>query len=318
MEIRCPECDFSREVKEEDIPEKSLRVTCPQCHHLFVFRDQRTAAEDPAALRDSLAKAFGSVLKQHDQKPQAAQGRPQAQDAPPPAQSQPFSPHTTAHSMQHPVRQTVEVPFEHLEKYGFWGGLIETTQRIVLSPRLFFSTIPLDAGQTKPLIFNLLMMGLYALFQMLWAAAQWDILYYFREVPLVAQLLKETPANVVTFIFSVLLSLPFAVILAYLYSAVIHLALVVFQCGSGGFEGTFRAITYSSAPYFLACIPFGGYLLAWLWSLYIAFIALVEVHNSSAVRVGLALFSLFVTVLVLVFFLALFVVSLLEPQGVSY
>lgn len=39
MNIRCPHCNFSRDVDPSKVPAGATRVTCPQCRQVFTFND---------------------------------------------------------------------------------------------------------------------------------------------------------------------------------------------------------------------------------------------------------------------------------------
>lgn len=44
MRIRCPECDFERDIDTTKIPATATVATCPRCTHRFRFRDPETGA----------------------------------------------------------------------------------------------------------------------------------------------------------------------------------------------------------------------------------------------------------------------------------
>jgi predicted Zn finger-like uncharacterized protein len=46
MKIVCPHCNFSREVPEEKVPDRPVKVTCPKCQQGFSFDKSATAALD--------------------------------------------------------------------------------------------------------------------------------------------------------------------------------------------------------------------------------------------------------------------------------
>jgi predicted Zn finger-like uncharacterized protein len=53
MKIVCPHCSFSREVPDTQVPDRPVRVTCPQCQQAFAF--DKTAA----LAADTVDAAFG-------------------------------------------------------------------------------------------------------------------------------------------------------------------------------------------------------------------------------------------------------------------
>ena len=65
MKIVCPHCNFSREVADEKIPDRPVKVTCPQCHQGFAFHKAAAMAGadftfDEAAAADTSPAASRS------------------------------------------------------------------------------------------------------------------------------------------------------------------------------------------------------------------------------------------------------------------
>ncbi|HKI82253.1 MAG TPA: zinc-ribbon domain-containing protein, partial [Pseudodesulfovibrio sp.] len=65
----------------------------------------------------------------------------------------------------------VPPPFEQLDRYGFFHGLFLTLKLILLSPRLFFSVMPVGNGLSKPLTFAILVSMIQTVVQYAWGVA---------------------------------------------------------------------------------------------------------------------------------------------------
>jgi uncharacterized RDD family membrane protein YckC len=59
MKIVCPHCNFTREMPDAQVPERPVKVTCPQCRQGFPF-DKRTAAGS-AAEEPGMPSASGAA-----------------------------------------------------------------------------------------------------------------------------------------------------------------------------------------------------------------------------------------------------------------
>jgi hypothetical protein len=74
----------------------------------------------------------------------------------------------------------------------------------------------------------------------------------------------------------------------FVMAAVNHLSLKLARAASAGFEGTFRALTYSSAPLVLSLVPVVGPIVGILWSMSLTFMAFKHIHKTTYLRVAIA------------------------------
>jgi hypothetical protein len=108
---------------------------------------------------------------------------------------------------------------------------------------------------------------------------------------------------------SVILLVLYPVILTvmlFVVSGLNHLCLMAVRDGSRGFEGTFKVVSYSSAPMVLAVIPVFGPMAGMMWTLVCTFLGFKLVHRTSGGKVILAM----VLPLVAIFFLSSLIVML--------
>jgi hypothetical protein len=184
----------------------------------------------------------------------------------------------------------VDVPWERLDRYGFFGGLTQTVKRIMFNPRLFFETMPLRGGMLRPLAFYMLIYLFETLCQYVWGMAGFTTSGLFTGTQMGADMAGSESmlpvnmeAQLLVFVYPVLFTL-----LLFAGSGINHLFLLAVQSGKGGFEGTFRALAYSSAPMVLSFIPVVGPMIGAFWSFVITFIAFKSVHRTTYVRVFIA------------------------------
>jgi hypothetical protein len=76
--------------------------------------------------------------------------------------------------------------------------------------------------------------------------------------------------------------------------------LLVVRGGENGFEATFRVVSYSQATQIWGVIPFLGGFIGGLWIIIVQIIGLREIHETSYLRVILALLIPIALILLLV------------------
>lgn len=191
----------------------------------------------------------------------------------------------------------VEVPFEDLENFGFFAGMFHTIKRACMSPRLFFSVMPLK-GLIRPFIFGLLVTEFMFIMTAFWQLTEVpSFSSMMMEIQGGQQLSPEETLNPML----LFLALPLVYLFNLLLNTLIaHGVLTLIGGAKRGFEGTFRVMAYSYAPLVLGFIPF-GIIPAAFWSLAISVIGIKNMHSTDYGRTILAHLVIFV-VLALLFF----------------
>lgn len=296
MLVTCPECAYSRDIPADKIPALAEVATCPKCGHKFRFRtlpeDMRQAPAEPAAAESAPIRpeAQGDGPGPRDQAsegPEAAAGTAPGEE---PAEGAPGREGFAA------AEAIEEVPFERLDVHGFFPGLILTIRRAMLSPRRFFETMPLK-GIVLPLVFSLLLSEFQFLVQMLWHLTGLGVSEHTAEGREAIFSLGIAGVGSLT----ALLLYPL-LLTAFLFgaSAIYHGLLVLLRAATKGFEGTFRVVAYSSAPFVLAVVPVLGPLVAAGWSIVVTVIGWKCLHRTTYPKVLVAFgvpFALFLLVL---------------------
>ncbi|WP_432735636.1 zinc-ribbon domain-containing protein [Maridesulfovibrio sp. FT414] len=196
-----------------------------------------------------------------------------------------------------------EVPFEHLEKYGFFPGLFLTIKRIFLSPGAFFSNMELT-GFIKPLIFFILLAEFQEICNFIWATTGMETsmtseMGRMVSDSMIAESLKEGTASA---LFSLLLYPLMLAGLSFPLIGFTHIMLMIFGAGDRGYQATFRATAYSYAPIILSVIPVAGDFIGALLSMAISIIAYKHIHKTSYMRVVLSIVMPIVLLLVILGF----------------
>jgi hypothetical protein len=74
----------------------------------------------------------------------------------------------------------------------------------------------------------------------------------------------------------------------FIYSAILHLLLLMVRGGKNGFEATFRVVAYSQAAQVWELIPIVGSWIGGVWQLIVQVVGLREIHGVSYLRIILA------------------------------
>lgn len=194
-----------------------------------------------------------------------------------------------------------EVPWERLDAYGFFPGLVLTFKRILFQPVEFFESMPLGRGKGKALVFNLLLSEFLLLVDFLWAllgvrakladTGQTDALAAMAGVPGIGFLILLVMVPV------------FMAAGIFLDAGLTHLLLKLLRGSSKKFDETFRVMCYSAAPTVLSAVPVAGQLLSpviLIWYMTLQAIGLKKVHGaaySQALAVVLIKWSLYLFLL---------------------
>jgi hypothetical protein len=101
--------------------------------------------------------------------------------------------------------------------------------------------------------------------------------------------------------FAIMIISPlFVTIAMFVTSAILHLLLLIVRGGKNGFEATFRVVSYSQATQIWGVIPFLGGFIGGLWLLIVQIVGLREIHETSYLRVIMALLIPVALILLLV------------------
>jgi len=182
----------------------------------------------------------------------------------------------------------IPVPFEELERYGFFGGLFETCKRSVLAPRLFFETMPVNNGYGRPIVFYMLLNMLAVLLQL---AVEFSLhgvqIPSGTDLPPGAEGITAGAGIAASFLFVFIAGPPILTLFLYGISSILHLILTPLQAVSGGFQGTVRAVSYAALPSLCMVIPIAGMYIGTVWSIVLLIYALHGVHKTSFTKAGL-------------------------------
>jgi predicted Zn finger-like uncharacterized protein len=283
MNITCPKCGFGRTVNEEKLPPKAVMATCPKCRHRFKFRE--IAPLEHIESDTQSPPLVPPVTPERPDMPEEAQAPVQADQAPPGRVESPAPPpdedlwnelaalnedgeedHFNAEQRPEP-----SLPLWERVESGYPRAFAQTFLDVLANPKAFFSAMPVGHGILKPLLFFLIIVQAVALSQSIWQLL--------GIIPPSA--LTENLDNTLQAALSLILYPLEVCVFLFLDTAMNHFFLRLFKANTKGFEGTFRAGTYSSAPMLLMIVPYIGLPLAMIGVVVYKFLGLRHVHGAT-------------------------------------
>jgi len=180
-------------------------------------------------------------------------------------------------------------PFESGE--GFIGAFLKTIREALFSPTRFFKKVATGEGYWTPLIYGIItgIIGRFADF--FWA---WLVVIPFLPPSIRNFLAISYTFALMIIIFSMPLWVAFSILL---WSGVTHFCLIIVRGSKKGFEGTFRAISYSYSARLFHIVPFIGSTIGFVYRIALAIIGVREAHG---ITTGRALIAVLLPLIVVV------------------
>ena len=173
--------------------------------------------------------------------------------------------------------------WEDRSRTGFMWSFVQTLKEALFSPTAFFRKLTFSGGLGEPLAFGLLVGAVGNMFGLFWPAmmVSWGVF------PFGGGVLAHLSAGLIFLILVV--AVPICVTLSmFVYSAILHVLLLVVRGGKNGFEATFRVVAYSQAAQAWELIPLLGSWIGGVWQLVVQVIGLREIHGVSYLRIIIA------------------------------
>lgn len=304
MKVICPECNFTSEIPEEKIPANAQLATCPRCHIKFRFRSfendlnenmnmepdgepQLDSYEQTDHVQENsddteLSPTQNSIESEHTHQSRNESDIWKSLDSMSPEES-------CAHAEEtENGRQAAdnEIPFEVMEKYGFFPAFFLTVKKIILSPTTFFKDMELT-GYIKPFLFLFILMMFQGICSYIWTVAG-------VSTDIGSQMGHAVDPSIAanggtTALLSLAIYPIFGSISFFPLVGITHVLLMIFGAGERGFQATYRAAVYSYAPVLLCIIPVIGYAVGSIASFAFSIIAYKTIHNTSYMRVILSI-----------------------------
>jgi hypothetical protein len=178
------------------------------------------------------------------------------------------------------------IPWERRAEIGFFPGLFETIRGVLLEPTKAFSAMPITGGLGAPLFFFVLVGSIGGLAGFVYQAVLNSINPSSspQDAAMMALLGSTAVIGGSIMVMPILLAA-----VAFITSALIHLALMVVGAANRPFEATFRVVCYSGgATAVLQLLPVCGAFAATIWNFIVVVIGISAVHKIGTGRAAVA------------------------------
>lgn len=167
----------------------------------------------------------------------------------------------------------------------FLEALFETAKLFVLSPREAFTRMRVSGDLGRPLMYAVIFgwVGIIAsqAYDLAFRGAMWQFMPGMDRGAGFAIPAAWSAALMILAPVFVLLGL-------FLWSAILHLMLLLVGGATSGFGATLRVLAYSGTSNILNVVPFCGGLVAGIWGLVLAVVGLSSAHRISTGKAVLA------------------------------
>ena len=264
----------------------TTEIVCPFCHFSKKFPEKKIPVSAKWAICPRCNQKFEISLSNEEPRPFVQE------------KGLNRGPHEAGQeSGEEPIRNGA--PWENRPETGFAKGTYRTFKEVLFSPTTFFRGLTFKNGIREPLAFGLLIGAVGNMFGIFWPVLMMSGgLFPFGDA-----ILGHLTVGLIFLVMVV--AIPVCVTLSmFIYSAILHLLLMIVRGGKNRFEATFRVVAYSQAAQAWDLIPVVGSWIGGIWQLIVQVIGLREMHNISYLRVFMA-FLLPVGILFLLTMMAL-------------
>lgn len=263
MEIRCPHCDFTKEIDENKIASDITVATCPKCNTRFAFREKENFLFEQAPIPQEESPFHPANHEENDQPLQDDQE------------------YTDIFDENIPDIDLPDIPWARSHEMGFFPAIIETVKGVMFSPGHLFYGMRRRAPFSQAFGFYMLMSVAGLLIGLMWDVSIGNPFLPSTPAPSVNELLANIVVSPILFTFAL-----------YLLSGITHGILMLSGGNRAGFGTTIRVVAYTSALNALYILPFIGPIVASIWSLYAIALGLRAAHRISFGKVLPAIFVL--------------------------
>ena len=280
MIIRCPHCDYTREMPDERIPEGVVTAHCPGCGKSFPFSRTDNAGNDaqpeqPAA-PDAVQDSMDAVQPEHPAEPEQP-GQNKREDS---FEGRAWQdrPRYGRQQEEQPENSPEINPWAACTSFGEMPqALYLTCLRVMLSARIFFSSLR-PGPFTRAFVFFIAIGLFQVLVEQLWTVLFFD--YLMPADQLADPQLKHLAdmmvqngqgINVLTGMF---LRIGIITIQLFFFSSLLYISWRLIVRRRIPYSLIVQVLCYASAPLILCILPGIGMVAGLFWSCAVTFIGL--------------------------------------------
>lgn len=247
MEIKCPQCGFSRPIPENKIPAGSVIARCPRCACRFRFSAQDGAGEilPPGADAEedicvTASNAYAREAERFENERRATQAMAEREKARNPWQDAP-------------------------EPDGWFTAFYRTIIRVMFQAPQFFRTLAPDAQLMRPLAFFIIICIFQTLVERAWGQALYSFLSSGNVDDSQLQEMLKLLAPSSSILLALLLRTGVLLIQLFIFSFLMYLVYRILAPGRATFMLVYQAMAYSAAPWVLCIVPGLGSIAGAIW-----------------------------------------------------
>jgi hypothetical protein len=179
------------------------------------------------------------------------------------------------------------LPWERRAESGAFQGLVETVRRLMVEPAAAIAVARRRGDLWSPLSYAVLLVLAGVL-----AERIWGLLIGTSLLELMPPQLREKAAfgfalSGIGLVVTLVVVPVLALVMLFVYGGVVHLFLMLYggtRDSDTGYEGTVRALAWSTTSQLGQLVPFAGGLVALVWGIVLQTIALANLHRTTQGR----------------------------------
>ncbi len=183
-----------------------------------------------------------------------------------------------------PFAGPAPLPWEDRQRLGFFPALIETIKLLVTKPAEAFARARESGDYLSPILFAVIVGWVMTII-----GQMWSLLFQSSWIAMLPPEMRDQIGPMMatggaSFLIAVILAPVFILIGLFIWSGILHLFVMMLGAhkqSSSGFEGTFRAVSYSYVSSLAQVIPLVGGLIALVWNIVLMVIGLVRMHRTT-------------------------------------
>jgi hypothetical protein len=190
-----------------------------------------------------------------------------------------------------PPPPAAKLPWEDRATIGFGAGLMQTIKVFFTAPRAAFDSAARKGDYASPVLWTIVIMIIALIIQFIYSimlvgpmtAIITSILPPEAQTEFLATMAASTGFSMVMNALMIPIFAVLAVIGAFIMAAIYHVCLMMAggSQSDAGFEGTFRAMSYSYSAQVAGIVPIVGSLIALIWGIVLMVIGMSSIHRLS-------------------------------------
>ncbi len=190
-----------------------------------------------------------------------------------------------------PPAPTLGLPWE--EPAAGLGSIFPTVVQFVVRPLDAFSRMSLKVDLVRPIAYFVILALVGAVVSQLWSVVLFDTLAGIARQLAGPQFEKLAPfmhrPGALQLLLGLVVTPLIALIVLFIWSALVHLTLTLLGGAREGFAATLRVMCYAQTTQLAVVLPFLGGLIGFVWRLILEVVGLSQAHKIDPWKAALAI-----------------------------